>query len=426
MLGGALLLVALLAGAASFMLAYGEAKEFQDDMLRQVAHLVVPGGASVAAKGNSPSAIALSDPESRLQVFRPNEAPVPAWFSDNLGRGFHTVDTQDDYLRVFVYKDAQGRVSVAAQPTDARDEIALDSALRTLLPLVLLLPVMVFLLIRIVQSELAPIHALARHLDEQPAEQPEKLPDAQVSSEVLPFVQAINRLLGRVNQLVGQQRRVIADAAHELRSPLTALSLQAQNLEHAKSMDDMRERVAPLRAGIERARKLTEQLLNLARIQAGNPEIGEVEVSRLIRKLIAEFIPMAEAKRIDLGMEESAPLILPATPEALRSIIRNALENALKYVPAGTEVTIRIGREGNDGLIDVIDQGPGIPEEARAHVFDPFCRLDGAGGEGSGLGLAIAKQAAESLQGSGPLIDHPSGKGMIFRYRQNLPPRPPL
>lgn len=423
MLGGALLVAALIAGVASFVLAYVEAKEFQDDMLRQVAHLAsISGNRINQANAEREEPPALADPESRLLVFRLPSDPAPPWFSTQLDAGFHSVEGQDGQLRVYVYQDGQGQVSVAAQPTDTRDEIALGSALRTLLPLVLLFPLLAFLIIRIVRIELAPIHTLSHHLDEQPADQPEELPDAQVPSEVLPFVQAINRLLGRVNELVSQQRRFIADAAHELRSPLTALSLQAQNLEQAKSMEDMRERAEPLRAGIERARKLTEQLLSLARTQASRPEINEVEVSRLIRELVAGFIPMAEAKRIDLGMEESTSLILPATSEALRLIIRNALENALKYAPVDSEVTVHIYREGNDGLIDVIDQGPGIPETERIRVFEPFYRMEGVSGEGSGLGLAIVREAAASLHGSVSLIAHPSGKGTIFRYRQSLPP----
>lgn len=424
MLGGALLIAALLAGVASFVLAYAEAKEFQDDMLRQVAHLASNSIGRISQtdveRGATP---ALADPESRLLVFRVPGEPAPPWFSAQMNAGFHTVEGQDGQLRAYVYKDGQGQVSVAVQPTDARDEIALGSALRTLLPLVLLFPLLAFLIIRIVRIELAPIQHLAHHLDEQRADQPEEMPDAQVPSEVLPFVQAINRLLSRVNELVGQQRRFIADAAHELRSPLTALSVQAQNLERAKSMEDMRERAEPLRAGIERAKNLTEQLLSLARTQSNRPEINEVDVAQLTRELIAEFIPMAEAKRIDLGMEESTSLILPATPESLRVILRNALENALKYAPADSEVTVHIYREDDDGLIDVIDQGPGIPVTERERVFDPFYRMEGASGEGSGLGLAIAREAALILHGSVSLVAHPSGKGTIFRYRQSVPSR---
>lgn len=423
MLGGALLLAALVAGVASFIQAYGEAREFQDDMLRQVALLASAAG-SISGQPDAQTGHegALSDPESRLQVFRLPGIPAPFWYSPDLGSGFHTIAAQEARLRVFVHKDDLGRVSVAAQPTDARDEIALNSALRTLLPLVLLLPIMAILVIRIVRSELAHIHTLARHLDEQPADQPEALPDEQVPEEILPFVQSINRLLGRVNELIGQQRRFVADAAHELRSPLTALSVQAQNLEQARSIEAMRERVAQLRAGIERARKLTEQLLDLARTQAGRSGADELNVSQLARELIADFVPMAEERRIDLGMEESAPLNLCATPEALRLIIRNALENALKYAPAGSQVTLRLYRDGEDAVIDVIDEGPGIPESERTRVFDPFYRMEGTGGEGSGLGLAIAKGAAESLQGKVSLLDGPAKKGLVFRYRQKAYP----
>ena len=412
---GALLLAALGAGVASFLLAYGEAKEFQDDMLRQISLLVASsGGKPTQSLIDSP----LGDPESRLQVFRFPGAPLPSWFSAGLAGGFHTLNARDVRLRVFVYKNDRGYTSVVAQPTDARNEIALNSALRTLLPLVLLLPVMALLVVWIVRGELGPINTLAYHLDEQPADHAKAIPDRELPKELLPFIQAINRLLMRVNELVGQQRRFIADAAHELRSPLTALSVQTQNLEQAKSIEAMRARVAPLRSGIERARKLTEQLLNLAHTQSGRGAADPVNVSELIRELIAEFLPSAEQRQVDLGMEELSHLSLHASPDALRLVIRNGLENALKYSPAGSEVTVRLFRDDRDAVIDVIDQGPGIPESERTRVFDPFYQNDGVGGSGSGLGLAIAKAAAASLQGSITLLTPSSGKGLIFRYRQ--------
>ena len=195
---------------------------------------------------------------------------------------------------------------VVAQLTAMRDEIAINSALQTLIPLLLLLPLLVWLIVRVVRGELAPIARMAKGLDEQPADRPQAIAGDDLPDEITPFVHAINRLLARVNLLIGQQRRFVADAAHELRSPLTALSLQAQNLMHAGSLDAVRERVVPLQDGIERARHLTEQLLSLARTQASVAEESMIDVSEMARELIAERLPLAEAKGIDLGLEETA------------------------------------------------------------------------------------------------------------------------
>lgn len=218
--------------------------------------------------------------------------------------------------------------------------------------------------------------------------------------------------------MIGQQRRFIADAAHELRSPLTALSLQTQNLLHAGSLDAVRERVVPLQDSIERARHLTEQLLSLARTQASVVEASAIDVSLMARELIAERLPLAGAKGIDLGLEETALLCMRGSWEALRLIVSNALENALKYTPEGGEVTLRLLSGESGDVVEVVDNGPGIPIPERERVLDAFYRMSGADGKGSGLGLAIAREAATRLGGVVSLHERHDGTGLVFRYRQ--------
>jgi two-component system OmpR family sensor kinase len=321
---------------------------------------------------------------------------------------------------VFVRDGINSMRTVVTQPTDVRDEIAINSAVRTLIPLLLLLPILIWLLTYIVRKELAPIMRLSRSLDEQPAERPRAISDAGLPQEITPFVHAINRLLERVNQLMLQQRRFIADAAHELRSPLTALSLQAQNLKSAGSLDVVRERVVPLQEGIERAHLLTEQLLSLARTQSGENAGTDIDVSAMARELIADYLPLAETKHIDLGIDEVAQLHLHAETEPLRMIIKNALENAIKYTPAGGRVTLRLLAESNNAAIEIIDNGPGITAVERERVFDPFYRIQDTNVAGSGLGLAIARQAAIRLGGTLSLHEVNDGGGLILRYTQAL------
>ncbi len=415
------MLAGLVAAVASFGLAYSEAKELQDDMLRQIAALSAGSTAissSFSKQGQDSTDGAISDPESRVTIIHLPKDIRPNWLNSNMPPGLHTLDTGSERLRVFVRDDQSGTRTVVFQPTDARDEIAINSALHTLIPLLLLLPVLAWLIMRIVRNELAPITLLSKSLDEQSADRLHPLPDDEVPQEIAPFIHAINRLLQRINHLMAQQRRFIADAAHELRSPLTALSLQAQNLRQADSLQSVQERIIPLQAGIERTRQLTEQLLTLARTQAGTNGEAVIDVAVMVRELIAEYLPLSGSKNIDLGLEEIAQLSVRASPDALRLIFKNALENALKYTPEGGEVTVHLLSDNGAAVIEVIDNGPGVPALERERVFDAFYRIPGAVGQGSGLGLAIAREAAIRLGGVVSLHERQEGSGMIFRYRQ--------
>lgn len=211
--------------------------------------------------------------------------------------------------------------------------------------------------------------------------------------------------------------RFIAVAAHELRSPLTALSLDVQNLKNAAdSPTAVREQLPRLEADIMRTRRLAEQLLTLARTEALVEMAQTVDVSVFARELIARAMPVALQRGIDLGLDEAAHFNLRCAAETLRLVIGNALDNALKYVDKEGVVTLRLALDGDAPIIEVIDNGPGIPAEERKHVFEPFYRATKSA-EGSGLGLAIAHEAAKRLGGCLTLLAPPQGSGLVFRYR---------
>jgi len=419
MLSLAILAGGIVAFAASFSFAYFQAQEFQDDMLRQVA--AISGGGNAAQRLKS-AAKTINDPESKIDVYRLSSDKAPPWLPRNIRAGFHTMDGPLDQgaMRVFVRIRGTSRI-IVAQSTESRNEIAQNSALLTLIPLLILVPVLIFLVSRIIRRELATVRKLSEQLDRHGSDQPQSLPEGDLPNEILPFVQAINRLFERVTKMVSEQRRFIADAAHELRTPLTALSLQAQNLSQADTLEAMRERLVPLQAGIERARKLTVQLLGLARLQAEGQVFDTVDVSNLAREVISESLPKAEEKSIELVMEELVHLSFRTDPESLRIILHNALDNALKYTPRSGMVTVALFKEGNHAVIEVNDNGPGIPEAQRENVFNAFYRLPGSQAEGSGLGLAIAREAANRLGGEISLSNQTVGSGLIFRL--TLPER---
>jgi two-component system, OmpR family, sensor kinase len=421
MLGIAVLVSGLVAAIISFFQAYTEAKEFQDNTLRQIGLLVSRSAAPPSLPhrfATHHGKIRLGDHDARIDVIHLPADARPGWLGEDLPTGLSTQETRGDQLRVFVFRDASGKTTIVTQPTDVRDDIAIDSALRTFAPLIFFLPIMAWLIMRIVRGELTPIRKLAGHLDAQSTGLPMELPDREIPDEILPFIQAINRLFRRVANLMGQQRRFVADAAHELRSPLAALTLQVQNLQHAGSPESLKERILFLQDGLERTRKLSEQLLSLARIQAGTEKVTTVDVSAMSRMLIADYLSTAEARGIDLGLEEKVPLKLPGTEENFYLILKNALENALQHTAAGGVVTIRLLATDEAAGFEVVDNGPGIPTSEQKRVFDPFYRLSGASGEGSGLGLAIVTEAAACLGGTVSLLNRQEGSGLIFRYRQ--------
>jgi two-component system OmpR family sensor kinase len=410
----AIVVAGIAAAAVAFAFGYEQAEDLQDEALRQIATLAaVP---SAGAKADSPDAIA-EDPHSRVLVVSLSAASRPAWLAADLAPGFHTLPGSTEKMRVYVRSAAGERIAVA-QSTEVRNESALYSAAITLLPLLALLPLLVWLARRITRTELAPLRRLAASVDAQLAERPQPLPSDHVPLEAAFFVEAINRLLLRVNELIAAQRRFVADAAHELRSPLTALAVQAGNLAQAQSPRDLQQRIAALKAGIERAGRLTEQLLDLARLQATGGDKQRVDVSSMARELIAECLPLAEQRNIDIGMEETDVLTVSADPASLRLIMKNALDNAVRYTPAGGQVTLRLAKQAEECVIEVLDTGPGIPPGERGRIFAPFYRGAGASGSGSGLGLAIARDAAERCGGSISVEARADAPGTVFRYSQ--------
>ncbi len=416
MLALAVLSCGFFASFAAFYFAYGEAQELQDDALRQIAAIAVSGSKMPDALGNA------EDSDSRIQVMHLPGDAHPGWLAANITPGFHTLSAPngEEKIRVFVRSIAGSDRIVVAQSTEVRNEIALNSAMRTLVPLLILLPILVILAATIVRRAFKPLRTLSENLDRQTAEMAARISGNGLPDEITPFVQAINRLLERVEKMISGQRRFIADAAHELRTPLAALSLQAQNLAHAESPAQMRERLVPLQDGLERTRRMTVQLLDLARLQLGKPSLVEIDTPVLARELIAEFLPLAEAKGIDLGMEDEGLKMLRSDPHVLSLVLRNGLDNALKYTPAGGNVTLHLKSDATGARVEIVDSGPGIPPSEIGRAFDAFHRLSTVG-DGSGLGLAIAHEAAAQLGGSVSLLNRADTHGLIFCYLQPFP-----
>jgi two-component system OmpR family sensor kinase len=324
--------------------------------------------------------------------------------------GFSTVATTEGRWRVFGVQ-ALTRVIQVAQPMSVREQRAAELALQTLKPFALLLPVLALLIWFAVGHALEPLQRLTALVKARRVDALDSLPDAGLPDEVHPLVTALNDLLGRLRNALGRERAFMADAAHELRTPLTALHLQMGMLARAGSESERAAAMSTLSAGVQRAIRLVEQLLALARQEPrADDRRAPVRLDDLAREIVAELVPLADAGHIDLGIEAAQPASVAGDADALRTLLRNLIDNAVRYTPAGGRVDVTV-EASPAARVTVSDTGPGIPPEERSRVFDRFYRRAGTEPPGSGLGLAIVKAIAEAHGATVALADGPGGPG---------------
>lgn len=407
-LSAAILVIALLAGIFSFLAAFQEANELQDNTLRQIAALF-DRQALAPHREDDHARPPTMDEETRVVVQHLTDGdhmrgkgdaksvlPLPS----NLPDGLQTVEIEGETFRILVKTTQLGERIAVAQETGIRDDIASDSALRTLMPFLILVPILLLLVADLVRKMFLPIASLSARLDQRADDDLQPVPQEDLPSEVRPFAAAINRLLGRVGASMQVQRRFVADAAHELRSPLTALSLQAERLAAAPMSGQAQERLDALRRGIERSRQLLEQLLALAKAQS-EPDATKAALSvrQVYRKVLEDLLPLAEAKHIDIGLEGSGDATVWASEFDLLTIVKNLVHNAIRYTPAGGRVDLSVTTAEGRAILRIQDSGPGIQVVERERVFDPFYRTLGSDQVGSGLGLSIVKAVADRIGG---------------------------
>ncbi len=336
--------------------------------------------------------------------------------------GFGRVENAQGKWRVFAIQQ-RGLTIQVAQPMAVRNAVAFSAALRTLLPFLVALPLLGLLIWRLVGRELRFLESTARAVARRTPESLEPIRERGVPDEIVPLVSALNGLLARLGGALAHQRRFVADAAHELRTPLTALRLQLQLAERARDEVERAKAHAMLREGIARAVRLVEQLLALARLDPDAvPESAPVDLAELVRSVAQAQEPNAAAQGLALSARSDAPVVVRAEPHALRTLLDNLVDNAIRYTPRGG-VVLRAAREGERAVLEVEDTGPGIAPAERERVFDRFYRGEGAAPGGSGLGLAIVRRIAERHGGRVALLDPREGHGL--RVRVELPAASP-
>jgi len=425
-------LVALVAVAASatYLRARAEANELFDHQLRETAASLAGVPLTGVTMDGAPSA---QDDELVLQVWDRNGVRIylsrPQQVLPQFAQlGFNTIATEAGEWRVFSLLAGE-RVLQVAQPMRVRRELAASMALRTIVPLLAVVPLVALLVWFGIARGLRPLREVATAVAERSPRSLEPVAEAGLPAEIRPLVRALNGLLGRLDRAQGAQRAFIADAAHELRSPLTAVDLQAQLAERAASEAERKGALAALKLGLARATHLVEQLLALAREEPGVTDrpMAPVNLGDLARSVIAEYAAMAGERdiRFEFAAAHAVPGATVVTGDAsgLRVLLGNLVDNALRYTPAGGRVGVDVSRDGAEVVLSVRDSGPGIAPDERLRVFDRFYRVATpatAGVPGSGLGLAIAKRVADRHDATialGAGIGGPAGEGLGVTVR---------
>lgn len=413
-----------IAGYAIFRTAHEEASELFDYELHAVAVSLPPGMAATDALAQGPAMQDLSDDRIAIEVwdaqgrlvYRSERAPNIV----RLAEGFRTIEREEKHWRVFGLRQPERFVQVA-QPVSVREALALRLALRTLWPLGVLLPLTVALVLIVVTRGLAPIRALSRMLSTRSLDALEPVRFAgRVPVEMLPLVEALNDLLSRLSAASSAQRTFVADAAHELRSPLTALKLQLQAAERDGTLKGEGPTLARIEERLNRIIRLVQQLLALARedAESGGAALTRVSLRRIAEQAVSDFSLLAEEKSIDLGLEIAPParegdaFDILGEPQALSVLLNNLLDNAIKHTPNGGRVDLVLRRDGASVSFDVADTGAGIPESEIPRVSDRFYRGMDTQGEGSGLGLAIASRVATRHGAQLSLRNNVDGPGL--------------
>ncbi|MCG5076734.1 ATP-binding protein [Paraburkholderia tagetis] len=431
----ATLLAGVLASAATWWGSLAEIDEILNDQMKTIArHVVVDADGRLSLTG--------TDRKGRLSGRQSHGVLLQVWEDRKLvfssdpdatlpppqGPGYADVSINGQVWHTYVSTSGDMLVRVA-QARLARWEALAEVSMHLFWPVLSLVPVVALLLWFGIGYGLRPLRQVASGLKRRDANNMQTIETSRMPNEVKPLVDALNDLLVRLDHAFTLQKHFIADAAHELRTPIMGLGLQAELLPKAESAQEHDEIVAQIRSGSERLTHLVAQLLTLARLDpdTGRDARQDVDLTALARSVVADRVRLAEANQIDLGLASEQAVSVDGYGENLRVLLNNLVDNAIRYAGAHARVDVVVRQEGPCPVLEVSDNGPGIPEADRARVWERFYRGSGHAAQavsGSGLGLSIVRRIAEQHQASVTLDSGPDGRGLIVRVR--FPSRQPL
>ncbi|MEO8717813.1 MAG: ATP-binding protein [Burkholderiales bacterium] len=403
-----------IAAITTYLKVHEEASELFDSQLREIA-VSLPAGVAFA-----PLAPRDADPEEDIvvRIWGPGSQPIYDSQPDVVvpraaGAGFSSIAAPEGRWRVYALQRG-GQFVQVAQAESARDELAFSVALRSVAPFVALIPMLAALIGIVVGRALRALARVARALTSRSQDALQPLSIEGMPPEIRPMLDALNDLLQRLERSLEAQRVFVADAAHELRSPLAALKLQLELAERAEPGPRQAQAIAKLHGRLDRATHLVQQLLALAREepQSARTPRQRLDLAGIARQVVVDLDDAADARGADLGLELRDSPTVTGSAEGLRALLVNLVENALRHAPRGGHVDVAVSRRGDTPVLQVIDDGPGIEPEERARIFDRFYRGRDAQGSGSGLGLAIVKRIVERDGAAIELAEAAGGRGL--------------
>lgn len=429
---GAITLAWLAAAAYTYFDARHEINELLDAHLAQSASLIVAQVGREFEEIDLEHMPQLHERSRRVafqiwergRTLRLHSANAPQGRLSVREEGFSDTVIDGKRWRVFSGWDGERRFLVQIGERDeTRREIAASIATSLLAPLLLALPALGLFVWFSITRALRPLRMLGRQVAER---RPDNLAALRIDGapvEVAPLVNSLNALFGRVSRLIENERRFTADAAHELRTPLAALKTQAQVARGAAGDAERRRALDNVIAGCDRAHRLVEQLLTLARLEPD--QVGAhrepCEMRTLAQQTIAELAPAALSRNIEIELTDGAPVAIDGYPGLIGILLRNLIDNAIRYSPGGTTVWVEAANAEGAALLTLTDEGPGIAPEERTRVGQRFYRILGSGQSGSGLGLSIVRRIAEIHGATVDLEAGPGGRGLrvtvAFRRR---------
>jgi two-component system sensor histidine kinase QseC len=426
------LLLAILAGVAAVWLAaaaytYFDARHEINELLD--AHLAQSASLIVAQLGHDLEEIELEHAPSaheharrvvfqvweRGSTLRLHSANAPQARLSRRDQGFSSALLDGRTWRVFSTWDARRRFLVQVGERDeVRREIAADIAANLLGPLLVALPLLGLFVWLSIGRALKPLQRLGQEVAGRRADDFGVLAAQDVPGEVVPLVRSLNALFERLGRLVENERRFTADAAHELRTPLAALKTQAQVARGAADDAARRHALENVVAGCDRATRLVEQLLTLARLEPDHPgrPAEALELGSLARQVLAELAPAALARNVEIELAAGDSVPIMGQPDLICVLLRNLVDNAVRYSPGGATVRVEVARAADTARLTISDEGRGIAPEQRARLGQRFYRILGTGETGSGLGLSIVRRIAE-IHAAKLAFDEPqNGRGL--------------
>ncbi|RQR51130.1 HAMP domain-containing protein [Burkholderia sp. Bp9126] len=429
--------IGVLASAGTYWAALRELDDLLNDQMRSMSKQIVvgPNGElSFSRRGdgddgehhfktNDPDAVLLQVWRKGALVYstdRDSKLPPPAQ------AGFASVDVDGQMWRTYVTERGGTTIRVA-QARFARREAIAGIAVHLLWPVFSMLPVLAIGLWFGIGAGLRPLRTIAAGLKRRNANNLEPVDVASMPNEMRPLAEAINDLLARLDRSFTLQRHFIADAAHELRTPIMGLSIQAQLLRRATTPGEREHVLAQIHAGTTRLSHLAEQLLTLARVEpdAQAAAFAPVDLAALCRAVVTDRARVADAHHVDLGATGASRVMVAGHADTLRVLLNNLVDNAIRYAGDGARVDVGARVDGATPVLEVSDDGPGIPDAERADVWERFYR--GAGAQaattsGSGLGLSIVKRIAEQHRATVALGTSAGGHGLTVTVRFDAPP----